>query len=722
MDVGDHNLAARPYLTPWAEISEIDSSNVLLRFEQVLLQLRGREVVDILLALNGATTIAALSAKHGVQRVQALLRRLDQFDLILWWRGDETSCISVKSRWTFPVIEIVDAFQLGAWRLEEALEAQGCANWPGKCTRLLLTDSLTRPGLALEIERATKGEEPWLLLKLGATAVWLSPVFQSGLAPCWNCLERRLVSQDDALALGRSEGFKQRYVTAPCEANSELLTREGAQAAAVHIRQSMISGDVDRSRAELVRIDLGPGGVTRHPVIAYPGCLVCSGSHAPVAFHQSRTVRDARDGGIRSHLWERVLAHAGHLIDPVTGIVAEVRMHHALPDAVVRVAIAKYADPTSGKLCKYTLDLSSGRVGRSRAISREAFGGGLVVGEARARAVLEAFERYCGIFQGGEITVVASLNELGKEAIRPDRLLCGAPQEDRPAGTTAHALEIYRSKPFDPNVPIRWSQIKTLSGAKRYAPTAYCYDCYDEQRDGSYFSYTTNGSAVAFSHTEAIIHGFLELIERDAVGIWWYNRIPRPVVQIRTFSDEFIERVAVHQSVLGRQLLVFDVTSDLEIPVFAAMSLRSDARPPLFGFAAHFNADRALAAALMELEQAQCFQWQEDQKWTGFDWSTQPHLTRRESGSREAEDYTRYSAEPTIENCVAAAAAAGLEIFVSDRTRADIGLPAVKVIVPGLRDFRPQFGPGRLFEIPVKLGWLGEPTPLGQLNPEYLRS
>jgi len=41
----------------------------------------------------------------------------------------------------------------------------------------------------------------------------------------------------------------------------------------------------------------------------------------------------------------------------------------------------------------------------------------------------------------------------------------------------------------------------------------------------------------------------------------------------------------------------------------------------------------------------------------------------------------------------------------------------VKVIVPGLRHFWPRFAPGRLYDIPVQLGWLSEPLSEAQLNP-----
>ena len=59
----------------------------------------------------------------------------------------------------------------------------------------------------------------------------------------------------------------------------------------------------------------------------------------------------------------------------------------------------------------------------------------------------------------------------------------------------------------------------------------------------------------------------------------------------------------------------------------------------------------------------------------------------------------------------------GMEMLVLDQTRAEIGLPVVKVIVPGLRHFWARFAPGRLYDVPVRLGWLPQPLREEQLNP-----
>jgi ribosomal protein S12 methylthiotransferase accessory factor len=58
-----------------------------------------------------------------------------------------------------------------------------------------------------------------------------------------------------------------------------------------------------------------------------------------------------------------------------------------------------------------------------------------------------------------------------------------------------------------------------------------------------------------------------------------------------------------------------------------------------------------------------------------------------------------------------------MEVLVLDQTRPDIGMPVVKVIVPGLRHFWARYAPGRLYNVPVAMGWLDNPLPEEELNP-----
>jgi ribosomal protein S12 methylthiotransferase accessory factor len=72
--------------------------------------------------------------------------------------------------------------------------------------------------------------------------------------------------------------------------------------------------------------------------------------------------------------------------------------------------------------------------------------------------------------------------------------------------------------------------------------------------------------------------------------------------------------------------------------------------------------------------------------------------------------------------CVRLAKRQGLDFLVLDQTRPDIEVPVVRVIVPGLRHFYRRFAPGRLYDVPVKLGLRDRPLSEDDLNPLHPRT
>ncbi|MFM2026063.1 MAG: hypothetical protein RLZZ339_778 [Cyanobacteriota bacterium] len=59
----------------------------------------------------------------------------------------------------------------------------------------------------------------------------------------------------------------------------------------------------------------------------------------------------------------------------------------------------------------------------------------------------------------------------------------------------------------------------------------------------------------------------------------------------------------------------------------------------------------------------------------------------------------------------------GMEMLVLDQTRPDIGLRVAKVIIPGMRHMWKRLGAGRLYDVPVSMGWLKEALTEDELNP-----
>jgi ribosomal protein S12 methylthiotransferase accessory factor len=75
------------------------------------------------------------------------------------------------------------------------------------------------------------------------------------------------------------------------------------------------------------------------------------------------------------------------------------------------------------------------------------------------------------------------------------------------------------------------------------------------------------------------------------------------------------------------------------------------------------------------------------------------------------------SVKEQVEACVEVARRAGYDFLVLDQTRPDVEVPVVRVIVPGLRHFYKRFGPGRLYDVPVKMGLLDRPLREDELTP-----
>ena len=208
------------------------------------------------------------------------------------------------------------------------------------------------------------------------------------------------------------------------------------------------------------------------------------------------------------------------------------------------------------------------------------------------------------------------------------------------------------------------------------------------------------------------MHGLLELVERDAVALWWYNRISREAVAPEAVSQQ-ADLFAGHYAALGRRLRLFDITSDLGVPVFAAISWRPELdRELILGFGSGFEAAEAAQRALTEMHQ-----------FLELSPNVQPRL-HLDGNPRDhdfliaPDDGDLAPASPCgdPETLLARLQNAGMDVLLLDQSRKDVGMPVVRTIVPGLRHFWPRFAPGRLYTVPVAMGWRAGPVAEAELN------
>jgi ribosomal protein S12 methylthiotransferase accessory factor len=80
-------------------------------------------------------------------------------------------------------------------------------------------------------------------------------------------------------------------------------------------------------------------------------------------------------------------------------------------------------------------------------------------------------------------------------------------------------------EPFDEEREIEWTPVWSLTHEEfKYLPTAYCYYGYPKPEKPDCWA-DSNGCAAGNTMEEAILQGFMELVERDSIALWWYNRV-----------------------------------------------------------------------------------------------------------------------------------------------------------------------------------------------------
>jgi len=163
---------------------------------------------------------------------------------------------------------------------------------------------------------------------------------------------------------------------------------------------------------------------------------------------------------------------------------------------------------------------------------------------------------------------------------------------------------------------------------------------------------------------------------------------------------------------------LLDLTHDLGVPVIAAMLLDAAGRLLALGFGCKAEYDQAAASAYLEMCQMELsidlarqrvgragdaanvddrrlLAWMSEADPRRF-----PHLVP-DPHAKPAHCH----AEQTIADVIARLRAAGLSAYGLNLRRPDIGIPAMRVFVPGLCHFKPRLGHARLVEVPKRLGW-----------------
>ena len=611
--------------------------------------------------------------------------------------------------------------------LKAVCQHHGIKNSTSASLALVITDDYLHPGLEQFNQQA---QQPWLLVKPVGAKIWLGPLIVPGETACWSCLAQRLrLNQPLETFISQRKGSR---IKIPANYSSATL----------HMAMSMVASEVGHwIESEenhpllntLLTLDVKASERELHCVIRRPQCPDCGNPslHEPKPIElQNRTKSQYQDGGYHVDLPETTLKQLQAHISPITGLVPELKA--LTDDGVSHVYDA-------GNHFGFTNINGDWRQFQA-VIQNRAVGKGVTKLQSQISGLAEALERYSSWYDGTEFHRIERYVDLGDDAIHPyDCMNYSQRQYQNRLEFNAQHRNSMSPKiplPFDEEQALSWTPLWSLTeNVWKYLPSALCYIAYPQKRGQEYCVGDSNGNAAGTSLEDAILQGFFELVERDCVGIWWHNRLSRPSVQLEGTDDAYISSLRQVYKGNGREFWALDLTNDLGIPCFAAISKRIDERPEYYiaGFGAHINAHIALMRAITEMNQSlhivQGIIKNKDDSVPVDKTNTLlyaeikqqnylcPDVTQTE---KNINTYVTPMFDDLRENilyCLDILKDKNLEMMVLDMNRADVGLPVVKVVVPGLRHHWQQLGPGRLYDVPVQMGWLDRPVDESEMNP-----
>ena len=616
---------------------------------------------------------------------------------------------------------LVESFDVkGSAQLTAALSALGVniVKRSPDLTVTLVNDYLERRLADLNQQRVSD-KTPWLLVQPSGVFPLVGPVFNPGESACWTCLFDRMIRNREI------KGFLERGPARPVAVSPlvhNTLGQTAIQFAAVEIAKAIASGFRSDLRDHIASFDLLGAAITKHYVARRPQCPTCGSRkfqnprRAPQPIENGPSAKLVMtSGGYRSVPSRITISRYRKHVSPLTGVVKRLEPIEAdLPMNTNFFAQHNFSAPAMS-----VDQLRSGLSGGS-------FGKGSTSEQAEASALMEAIERYSGIFQGDEIRIKRRFTDFapGDAILANDVQLFSEAQfqaRHEPAEDDSHPIP----DPIDPSAKIEWSPAWSLRDQRfRYLPTGLCYFFY---RD---FHADSNGCAAGNTLQEAIVQGFLELVERDAYAIWWYNRLQRSAVDLDEFDDSYIRDIKTQFTGAGRRLWVLDVTNDLGVPTYVTILhwIKDGQENIEFGSGAHFDRRIALLRSLTELSQFLSIGLMGGGNGdkssldgvTPLRLENYPFLIpagRPTVAPKLGINVLLDSARDQVEACVEIARRAGYDFLVLDQTRPDVEVPVARVIVPGLRHFYRRLGQGRLYDVPVKLGLLDRPLPEDELTP-----
>ncbi|SDJ13342.1 TOMM precursor leader peptide-binding protein [Alteribacillus bidgolensis] len=590
------------------------------------------------------------------------------------------------------------------------------------------------PSVHCEAEEVFQSADiPWLrgFVSLGEGVI--GPLVRQGMPGCSQCADlRRLMAGIDRKEM---RGLKQRLASHGGIPHDAWASRTGLLHM-VHVivaeSQRVLQGERPHLEGRIFFINLKTLKSSRHFFLPNPLCTVCG----QWPNHSSINVRIS--------------------LQPIPKVSEDVYRSRSI-DELKEVLVNDYLDDRTGILNQQMLDLSS--LFADAGVNLPLFSGDVGTGgrthsyeESEVTAILEGLERYSGLApRGGKLPVIQdSFNNLSDQALHPVEVGVHTKEQYEQPG--------FPFREFDPNRTMDWVWgYSFLHERPILVPLWLPY--YGLTNEAGFVFETSNGCSLGGSLEEAILHGILEVVERDSFLMTWYAKLPVPRLDPYSANDTELRLMVDRlKMVAGFDLYLFNTTMENEIPsVWALAKNRKQQGVNLICAAgAHLDPIRAAKSAIHELSSTMLML---DKK---FDINREKaeRMFHDPSLVRQMEDHSMLYSLPQAEehlkflldeNCplqtfdeqfkrreghtdltedikkiLQLFRRLNLDVIVVDQTRPEIGrngLHCVKVLIPGMlpmtfgHHFTRLEGLDRVLRVPVELGYVKQPLTLEQLNP-----
>jgi len=228
----------------------------------------------------------------------------------------------------------------------------------------------------------------------------------------------------------------------------------------------------------------------------------------------------------------------------------------------------------------------------------------------------------------------------------------------------------------------------------------------------------SNGVGAGPDYNHAVFSGMTEVIERDAFALWWFGQKPAYTLNPEVENNSELKEIVLDcHGASDRQTWFLDISTEIAVPVVAALSSMPDGSAVVAGFAADPDPLTAAKKAFLEMCQMEIAQEISVIRHEYFGekrLNAQDHIWLNRHKNLSVKKYPWLKARKSTTRPLASTCSdphnavieilnqSGFTPFVIDLSRPDINIPVVRILVPELQSAKADWLSSRSKVLPVK--------------------